>query len=83
MIKTIESEKFLPVDPASGNRIPPSSQPGYYPGYSTLRQRNYWDEATRKLIEHRVYRVPQIRFFDEIEALTMRAVADRLVPQGA
>ena len=52
-----------PVNPKTGERLPQRAQPGYYPGFSTLSQRSFWDEATRKLILARVEIVPPIRFF--------------------
>jgi hypothetical protein len=59
----------------------PRQQPGYYPGYSTLSQKNFWDEATRKVIVARVENVPPFRFFSEAEARLLIAVCDRIVPQ--
>lgn len=56
-------------------------QPGYYPGYSTLSQQSYWDEATRKTVTSRVQSTPPIRFFTEEQAALMKAIADRLLPQ--
>src|SRR5579875_1421843 len=56
-------------------------QPGYYPGYSTLSQRAYWDAATRMTVEDRVYNVPQIRFFTGEEVPLIRAVCERIIPQ--
>jgi hypothetical protein len=56
-------------------------QPGYYPGYSTLSQRAYWDAATRTEVENRVYNVPQIRFFTQEELPLITAVCDRIIPQ--
>jgi hypothetical protein len=56
-------------------------QPGYYPGYSTLGQKKFWDEATRKVVEHRVQQVPPIRFFTTEELPLMTAVCDRILPQ--
>jgi len=56
-------------------------QPGYYPGYSTLDQKMFWDETTRDLILKRVYEVPPIRFFTETEAKTMQSVLGRILPQ--
>ena len=41
-------------DPETGNTIEPMRQPGYYPGYSTLSQRKFWDATTRKIVEDRV-----------------------------
>jgi hypothetical protein len=56
-------------------------QPGYYPGYSTLSQRAYWDAATRTAVETRVYQVPKIRFFTDEELPLMAAVCDCIIPQ--
>jgi hypothetical protein len=56
-------------------------QPGYYPGYSTLDQRDYWDAATRKVVLDRVYLVPPIRFFTPDQSATMTAVCNRILPQ--
>jgi hypothetical protein len=56
-------------------------QPGYYPGYSTLSQRSYWDAATRAEVENRVYNVPEIRFFSDEELPLIAAVCDCIVPQ--
>jgi hypothetical protein len=56
-------------------------QPGYYPGYSTLSQRAYWDAATRAEVENRVYNVPKIRFFTDQELPTISAVCARIIPQ--
>jgi hypothetical protein len=56
-------------------------QPGYYPGFRTLDQQNYWDAATRKLVLERATRSIPIRFFTPEEAATMQAVADRIIPQ--
>lgn len=56
-------------------------QPGYYPGYQTLNQRNFWDAATRKVVEDRVYNVPKIRFFTPEELPLMSAVCGRVLPQ--
>lgn len=73
--------KWLPVDPATGQPLPPKQQPGYYPGYSTLGQQKYWDAATRKVVVERVEKVPPIRFFSEQEARLMYAVCDCVLPQ--
>ena len=71
----------LPVDPETKQPLPPCSQPGYYPGFSTLSQRAYWDEATRNVVMARVEQVPPIRYFTPGEAKLMQAVCDRLLPQ--
>ncbi len=56
-------------------------QPGYYPGYSTLKQKKFWDAATRELVEKRVANTPPIRFFTEQELPTITAICERMVPQ--
>jgi hypothetical protein len=56
-------------------------QPGYYPGFSTLEQQDYWDEATRSAITKRVSSPPPIRFFAPDEAALLQAIIDRLLPQ--
>lgn len=70
------------TDPATGKALPQRKQPGYYPGYETMRQQKFWDEATRKVVTERVDG-PQkpYRFFNAEEIRTLEAVADRLLPQ--
>jgi hypothetical protein len=68
-------------DEKTGQPIPPMEQPGYYPGYSTLGQKAYWDAATRELVEKRVHHTPPIRFFSREELPIINAVVDRLMPQ--
>jgi len=70
-----------PRDPRTGEPIGPLAQPGYYPGYSTLSQRDFWDAATRRVVIDRVENVPPIRFFDEEQARLMEALAARVLPQ--
>lgn len=69
------------TNPATGEELRQREQPGYYPGFSTLKQRRYWDAATRKLVEERVSKQKPIRFFTPDEARTMEAVVDRILPQ--
>lgn len=71
----------LPVDPRTGQPLAPRAQPGYYPGFHTLSQQAYWDEATRNVVKARVEQVPPIRFFSAEQARLMQAVCDRLMPQ--
>jgi hypothetical protein len=73
--------QVLPIDPKSGEPIPPKEQPGYYPGYSTLSQQNYWDAATRKVVLERVDQVPPIRFFTYDEARLLATICDHVLPQ--
>lgn len=75
------AEDRLPVDAKTGLPIPPQEQPGYYPGYSTLSQQNFWDEATRRKILERVGETPPIRFFTADEARFMEVIASHLLPQ--
>jgi hypothetical protein len=72
---------LLPTDPATGRTLPAREQPGYYPGFSTLEQKNYWDAATRDLVLERVKRTLPIRFFTAEEARTLGAVVNRILPQ--
>jgi len=70
-----------PIDPQNGEPLLPRAQPGYYPGFNTLSQQSFWDEATRKIVLDRVENVPPIRFFSADEVKLMTAVCDRIVPQ--
>lgn len=71
----------LPTDPTSGNDLAPRDQPGYYPGFSTLSQKAYWDTTTRAVVLDRLSPPKPISFFTPEEALTMLAVVDRILPQ--
>jgi hypothetical protein len=71
----------LPVDPSTGHARPPQAQPGYYPGFSTLSQEPFWDEATRAVVLRRVRQQTPIRFFTPDEVALMEALTARLVPQ--
>ena len=70
-----------PIDQQTGEPLPPRAQPGYYPGFQTLSQKSFWDEATRKIVLARVEQVRPIRFFSPEEARLMAAVCDRILPQ--
>lgn len=71
----------LPVDPRTRQPLATREQPGYYPGYHTFDQRRAWDDATRLLIEKRVYMPPPIRFFSPNESILMAAICNRVLPQ--
>lgn len=71
----------LPIDGRTGQPMMPVAQPGYYPGFHTLDQQKFWDEATRNVILQRMHEVPPIRFFTPEEARLMQAVCDRILPQ--
>jgi hypothetical protein len=77
---TSNSDRW-PVDPRTSQPIPPKEQPGYYPGYHTLSQQAFWDEATRTVVLDRVNNIPPIRFFTGDDEALMRAIIERLLPQ--
>lgn len=79
-VKDDDRERWA-VDPATRQPLSPRAQPGYYPGFHTLSQQEFWDEATRKAVRDRVERTPSIRFFTPDEAALMTALSDRLMPQ--
>lgn len=81
MLGLSEVQRKPVTDPATGEPLARRRQPGYYPGFSTLSQKAYWDAATRDLVVNRVEHTPPIRFFTPEEARTMEAVVDRLIPQ--
>jgi hypothetical protein len=68
--------------PAIGSELEPKPTPGYYPGFHTLEQQNYWDAATREVVLDRIRRPPAMRFFIAEEIVTMQAVVDRVMPQN-
>lgn len=70
-----------PRDPATGEALPQTPQPGYYPGFSTMSQKAFWDEATRNVVTMRVEQTPPIRYFTPEQARFWRAVFDHLIPQ--
>lgn len=73
---------LLPRRPQSGEVMPPTEQPGYYPGYSTLSQQAYWDQTTRDLVVNRVEQVPPVRYFLPQEARFWRTVFEHILPQA-
>ncbi len=72
---------LLPRDPATGEPLPPTPQPGYYRGFHTMSQKAFWDEATRDVVTMRVEQTPPIRFFTAGQAKFWRAVFEHLIPQ--
>jgi hypothetical protein len=77
----ITQPALLPGDVATGEPLQPTPQPGYYPGFSTMAQKAFWDQATRKLITERVEHPPCIRYFTASQANFWRTVFDHLIPQ--
>jgi Gluconate 2-dehydrogenase subunit 3 len=72
---------LLPRDAATDEPLQPTSQPGYYPGYSTMAQKAFWDKATRDLLTMRVEQPPPIRYFTPEQTRFWRAVFEHLIPQ--
>ena len=70
-----------PRDAATGEALAPRRQPGYYPGFSTLSQSPFWDEATREVVTHRVDSPPEMKFFSAEEWEFWSAVFAHLIPQ--
>lgn len=54
---------------------------GRYPGFSTLAQAGHWDRATAAVVESRVGRQPDIRFFTPAEEAAARTLFDLLLDQ--
>lgn len=54
-----------------------------YPGYDVLDKWSSpdWDDQTREVVRRRLEEVPPVGFFTQEEALTLAAVAERIVPQ--
>lgn len=72
----------LPLtDPGTGKPLAARAQPGYYPGFSTMKQKSYWDGATRAVVEKRLQEQEPLRFFAPEEAATLEAVTARILPQ--
>ncbi len=76
-----DSADRRPLDPETGKPLVQREAPGYYPGFSTLGQQKFWDEATRRKVLDRVHKIPPIRFFTPEEAGLMEAVTAHLLPQ--
>jgi hypothetical protein len=72
---------LCPRDPITGEALPPRRQPGYYPGFSTLSQSPYWDDATRKVVKKRVEEPPPRNFFSEDAWSFWTSVFAHLIPQ--
>jgi len=78
---TIPDTALLPRDPSTDEPLAPTSQPGYYPGFSTLAQKSFWDATTRNVVTMRVEQPPSIRYFNAEQAHFWRAVFDHVLPQ--
>ena len=76
-----KNSRNYPYDPRTGRPIGPICQPGYYRGYHTLSQQEFWDARTREVVLERVRNVPPIRFFTEQQAQLLQTVCDHVLPQ--
>jgi hypothetical protein len=54
---------------------------GRNPDWDVLDEQGHWDEATRRVVLARVHDVPQLTFFDEREAATLKAFCDVVLAQ--
>lgn len=70
-----------PRDPSTGEALSPSEQPGYYPGFSTLSQRAFWDKATRDVVTARTQAPSPPKFFSPDEWKFWTVVFAHLIPQ--
>ena len=76
-----DSADRRPLNAKTNRPLLQREQPGYYPGFSTLGQKRFWDEATRRKVLDRVEKIPPIRFFNPEEASLLEAVVAHLLPQ--
>jgi hypothetical protein len=72
---------LLPRDAKTLEALPPVAQPGYYPGFSTLSQSPFWDDATRQVVDKRVKQPGARKFFSEDAWTFWSAVFEHLIPQ--
>lgn len=77
----IPDTSLLPRDAVTDEPMQPTPQPGYYPGFSTMSQKAFWDQSTRNLITMRVEQPAPIRYFTPDQARFWRAVLEHLIPQ--
>ncbi|MDQ2865080.1 MAG: gluconate 2-dehydrogenase subunit 3 family protein [Candidatus Eremiobacteraeota bacterium] len=73
--------EMRPMDAETGKPMGPMAQPGYYKGFSTLKQQSFWDLKTREVVLSRVDEIPPIRFFTEEQARLLEAICERVLPQ--
>jgi hypothetical protein len=72
---------LLPRDAATGAPLAPRREPGYYPGFRTLSQSAFWDDATRRVVTNRVDSQPLRQFFSAEEWEFWTVVFGHLIPQ--
>lgn len=73
---------LLPRDSSTGEPLAPLPTPGYYPGFSTLSQSPFWDDATRRVVTNRVGSPTPLKFFSAAEFEFWTVVFDHLIPQS-
>ncbi|BBY08139.1 gluconate 2-dehydrogenase subunit 3 family protein [Mycobacterium noviomagense] len=56
---------------------------GRYPDFDVLSTVDSWDEATKRVVLARLEKPGPLRFFDSLEALTLRAFCDTVLAQDA
>jgi hypothetical protein len=66
--------------PRQRNGVTPQMH-GRYPDYNIIDEADHWDEVTRRLVMDRVEHVPEIRFFTQDEAATLRVFCDLVMAQ--
>lgn len=72
---------LCPRHPHTKEPLPPRRHPGYYPGFSTISQSPFWDEATRAVVDKRVKHPPERKFFSTEAWNFWTVVFNHLVPQ--
>src|SRR6478609_7589560 len=72
----------LPRHPATGEPLTPRRTPGYYPGFSTLSQNPFWDDATRRVVTKRLEPPQPLKLFSAEEFEFWTAVFAHLIPQN-
>ncbi len=72
---------LLPREASTLEALEPVQQPGYYPGFSTLSQSSFWDQATRHVVDQRVKEPPTRKFFSESAWDFWTLVFSHLIPQ--
>ncbi len=77
----VDHSSLLPRDASTGEPLVPLPTPGYYPGFSTLSQSPFWDDATRRVVTNRVESPPPLEFFSVEEFEFWTAVFAHLIPQ--
>jgi Gluconate 2-dehydrogenase subunit 3 len=73
-----------PADPRELPRQRRGTTPqmhGRYPDYDCLAHSDHWDEVTRQVVVARMESVPELRFFSDAEAATLRAFCDVVLAQ--